>query len=120
LQADILEADRDLFRHAKSAAKVEIALRLERRIAQLDAQCRGHGVQRDTRAGHQGLQQHVSRARARSASTGGRMQPRNDERFACLDFATDTVPETPLCTQRDERRLGLLAVALFQRRLDRP
>ena len=55
-----------------------------------------------------------------SASTSGGMQPRNDERFARLDFATDTVPETSLCTQRDERRLGLLAVTLFQRRLDRP
>jgi hypothetical protein len=48
------------------------------------------------------------------------MQPRDDECFTRLDLAADTFAETALCAQGDKRRLGVLPVALFERRLDGP
>jgi hypothetical protein len=41
------------------------------------------------------------------------------QRLACFDAAGDALPQSPLRTKRDERRLGLLAIPFLQRCLHR-
>ena len=72
---------------------------------------------RDRRQGHAGaggqrLQQHVARAGLQAGAAAGRMQPGLDQRAAGLDPAGQAVlADLALGAQRDDRRLGLVAIA---------
>ena len=80
----------------------------------------GDRAQRHAGAGDERLEQHVARAQQRAVAAGGGVQAGLGERAAGLDRAGDALAERAARPQRDQRRVGVVAVALLQRRLQRP
>ena len=118
-QPDGAEADRRLAVDAERAADVELALGLDAAAGDRDLERRRHGPQRHARAGGERLEQHVAGARQLAGAAGRRMQAGVDDRPAGLDAAGDAVAvERAGGAQRDHRRVGFLAVALLDRRLE--
>jgi hypothetical protein len=107
IQPDRAEADTRVLRHTKRPAKIQIAFGRDRRVAQLDADCRRHSVQCHTGARHERFEQHVARAGQRAIAARRRVQPCFHQRTPGLDAARDTVRRTTRRTQRNHRRRGL-------------
>jgi hypothetical protein len=84
-QLNAVCSDGDVARDAKSAASVKLALRVEPCAADVDAERGRHACRGDSRAGQQGLQEHVAGAGA----AGGWMQPRPDRAGPRLRGAGD-------------------------------
>jgi hypothetical protein len=119
-QADGPEPDRRFPGHRQRAAEVEITLGGDSAGLQVDLQRGGDGPQRDSRAGHQGLQQHVSGAGQRSVSPGGGVQARHGQGLAGGHRAADGVlVDLTVRPQGDHRPLGIVAVGLLERLLYR-
>ena len=117
-QADRPEADRRRLVDAERAAEIEIALGLDDAVAQIDLKRRRDRLQRHAGAGDERLEQHVAGAQFRARAAARRMQAGDRERAAGLDLAGDVlVVEGALRPQGDDRRFGLGAVLVLQRRL---
>ena len=80
------------------SAEVEIA-RLKPGVSKLDAERGGDGVHGHPGARHQSFQQHVARACALPASSGG-WQSGHDQRLARFDLAADPFAPMPLARAR--------------------
>jgi hypothetical protein len=100
-QANVPQAHRNVFGHAKRTSEVEIALGLEQCIAKPDAERRRNGVERDPSAGDERLQQHVAGARACAGSPRRRVQAGGNERLARFDPAGYAFAEPPARSERD-------------------
>src|SRR5579884_1488698 len=71
-------------------------------------------------AGDERFEEHVAGAGERARAPGRGMEPGLDERAAGLDPARDLLlVELPVGPERDERRCGLLAIAVLERLLHR-
>ena len=105
LQAKILESHCNVLGHPKSAAKIQVVLRLKKCIAQFNAMRRCRGIQRNSRARNQRLQQHVAGA---GAAAGDGMKTCDNKRLSRLDLAGEAVVETALCAQSNQRGPGAL------------
>src|SRR5581483_4362935 len=117
--ADLAEPDRRLPVDRERAAEVEVALH-PHRAADREPERRRHRAQRHAGARRERLEQHVAGAGELAGAARRRMQARFHERPARRHRADDSARVEPtLGAQRHERRLGLLAVALLQRRLQR-
>jgi ATP-dependent DNA helicase RecQ len=117
-QVDGREPDRRFLAHRQGAAEVEITVGGNGAALQVDLQRGGDGPQRDSRAGHQGLQQHVSGAGQRSVSSGGGVQARDGQGLAGGYRAADgLVVDLAVRPQGDHRPLGIGAVGLLERLL---
>ena len=62
LKPDSLKSDRHFFGDTEGSSEIQIAFRVNRAIANLDANSRGDSAQGHSRAGRQRLEQHVTRA----------------------------------------------------------
>src|SRR5450759_1073454 len=118
-QLDRAEADRRLLAHGEGAAEVEVAFGAHDPCLDVEPERRGHGAQRDPRAGSESFEQHVARAEAQAVTAGCRVKTCLGERAACPDRARDALAESARRPQRDQRLVRVPAVLLLQRLLYR-
>ena len=116
-QPDRAEPNRGLPADRERAAEVEVSFGPHDPGGNVDLERRGDGAQRDSRAGHERLEEHVARAEAEPVAAGRGMQACLDERPARRHRARDPRTECPRGAQRHEGRRRIVAVALLQRLL---
>lgn len=105
--------------NSQSAAEIKVALGAHR-SRHWDLERRRHGSQRHPGARDERLKQHVAGAGKRPRPSCRRMQARSYQGAAGLHRAGDLlIIQRSLRVQRDERRLGLVPVAGFERLLRR-
>jgi len=115
VQSNLLEPDRDVLGNTERAAKIKIALRLNRRAAQLDAQCRSNCAQRNACTANQRFQQHVGRACALAVASGRRVKPCFDPPFSGFYLAGDPFSNSPFCPERECCCCRALSILSFKR-----
>jgi hypothetical protein len=93
---------------------------MDGRVAQCYAQGSSNRAQRDTRARHQRLKQHVAGTCRQSIAAACRMQSRRNQPFARFQFAGDAFSDSSFRPESDHRALCLLPVPFLQRRLQCP
>ena len=114
VQPDRAEADRRGAIDAERAAEVEITIG-SHHARHIDAAVRRDRSQRDTRAGDERLEEHVSGTGEGAVAAGRRVQTGLDERSAGLYRTGDVaVCERAFGVQGDHRRRRLGAVALLE------
>jgi hypothetical protein len=103
------------------AAEVEITLGLDATAFQAEFERGRDGPQRHAGAGYERFQEHVAGASLQARAAGRRMQPRLDERPACIDAASDAVRvETAFGAQGNDCGVRMLPIFRLQRRLQFP
>jgi hypothetical protein len=117
MQSNLLKTDGHIFGNAERAAKIEIAFRANRGVAQWNTKSGRDYAQCNARASDQRFEQHIGRTGALPIATGRRMKTGFDARFSGFDFARHVFADSSFGPQCDQRRLGTLAILCFQRRL---
>ncbi len=112
------EADRRVLGDAEGAAEIQIPLGADRAVLHGDVEGGGDRLQGDASAGHQGFQQHVAGAGGDAIAPGGGMKASLHQGPAGRHLAGEAfVSKLALGLESDDRRLGGVAVALLQGRL---
>jgi len=118
VQPHVLEADGRLLVDAERPAEVEVALGADGAAAHVELERGGDRPERHPRARGERLEQHVARAQQRAVAAGRGMQTRLGDRAPGVDAAADALAKAPARLEGDGSGVGVVAVALLERRLE--
>ena len=117
-QADRAKAHGRVAVDAERAAEVEVALGVDPAASHVDADRRRDRAQRHAGARGERLEQHVARAQLGAVAAARGVEARLRQRPSRVDRARDALAEAAARLQGHDGGIGIVAVALLERRLE--
>src|SRR5262249_7800339 len=103
------------FRYSKGATKIEIAFSTDECVAQWNIQSSSDRTEGHAGASNQCFQEHVARTHTQSIASCCRVKTGLDQRSARFDATGNAIANPSLSSERDQRFLGLFAIAVLNR-----